>query len=111
MSYFLVVDLYWEKSTADAVLRILSLILMTESILLWFFSYSDPIVIFTGFVVFLLGDLGLLLGKTPFWNDLFDRDFHRVQKIQKSAQSESGMEIVEAKIKPLRKTSRKKKKK
>ena len=101
------VDLYWEKSTADAVLRLLSFILIVESFLLWIFAYSDPLTIFTGFVVFLIGDLGLLLGKTPFWNNLFDRDFHRVQKIQKTLGSGEERGIVEARLKPVRKVNKK----
>ena len=105
------VDFYWEKSTADAVLRFLSMLLMVEGVFLWIFSYSDAIVIFTGFVVFLTGDLGFLLGKTPFWNNLFDRDFRRVLKIQREAKKETGVVVVEARLKPERKTAKKPSKK
>ena len=103
------VDLYWEKSTADAVLRILSFLLMVEGVFLWVLSYRDPIVIFTGFVVFLIGDLGLLIGKSPFWNNLFDRDFQRTKKIQKERGQDAGAGVVEAKLKPAGKPKKKKK--
>ncbi|MBR9681882.1 MAG: hypothetical protein GOV00_03740 [Candidatus Altiarchaeota archaeon] len=105
------VDLYWEKGTADAVLRSLSFILILEGVLLWLFSYNDAVIIFTGFMVFLVGDLGLLLDKSSFWGNLFDRDFHRAQKAQKVLEKTGEGVVVEAKLKASKKKSSKRKKK
>ena len=100
-------DYQWDKDTATAVLRLLSTILMAEGVFMWIFSYSDAVIIFTGFVVFLIGDLGFLLSKSPFWENLFDRAYRRAMKIKRQGEAEKGGVVVEAK---LRKTPKKPKK-
>ena len=93
-------DFRWEKNTASATLRLLSLLLIIEAFFLWIFSEGDLLLILIGFAVFILGDLGIILSKSKYWDHLFDLHLKKIKELKKDKGED--VEIVEAKIKPKR---------